>query len=89
MIANFLIDSRYGGPHLYLNSLKKKKYKVKSLDYFQDKTFNNLNLINLKQYNKNLFFLDVVLNIFIITYKFFKKKKSKHSVYLRFITLLQ
>ena len=23
MIANFLIDSRYGGPHLYLESLKK------------------------------------------------------------------
>jgi hypothetical protein len=77
MIANFLIDSRYGGPHLYLSILKKKNYKVKSLDYFQDKTFNNLNLINLKQYNKNLFFLDVVLNIFIITYKFFKKKKIK------------
>ena len=77
MIANFLIDSRYGGPHLYLNILKKKIYKLQSLDYFQDKAFNNLNLINLKRYNKSLFFLDVVLNIFIISYKFFKKKKIK------------
>ena len=77
MIANFLIDSRYGGPHLYLESLKKKVFKVKSFDYFQDKKFNNLKLVDLKKFNKFFFFIDVFINIFIIYFKFSKQKKIK------------
>jgi hypothetical protein len=77
MIANFLIDSRYGGPHLYLNSLKKNIYKIKSLDYYQDKTNNNLNLSDLKRLNKFLFFLDVLINIILIYKNFSKQKKFK------------
>ena len=77
MIANFLIDSRYGGPHLYLNSLKKKIFKIKSLDYYQDKTINDLNLSDLKRYNKFLFFLDVLINIILIYKNFSKQKKFK------------
>ena len=88
MIANFLIDSRYGGPHLYLNSLK-KIFKIKSLDYYQDKTINDLNLSDLKRYNKFLFFLDVLINIILIYKNFSKQKNLKHFVYLLFITLLQ
>lgn len=77
MIANFLIDSRYGGPHLYLNSLKKKIYKEKSFDYYQDKPNRNLKLIDLKRFNKFFFLIDVFVNTLIIFFKFYKIKKIK------------
>ena len=78
MIANFLIDSRYGGPHLYLHSLKKKKiYKEKSFDYYQDKPNRNLKLIDLKRYNKFFFLIDIFVNTFIIYFNFYRIKKIK------------
>lgn len=76
MIANFLIDSRYGGPHVYLKYVKKKLCNQKFLDIYQDKCSKNIKLYNLKQFNKLLYILDVILNIFKIFF-ILKKKKIK------------
>ena len=75
MIANFLIDSRYGGTHLYLKSLKEKIYKEKSFDFYQDKSNKRLNLLDLKRYNKFFYIIDVFVNIIILYTKFKNKKK--------------
>jgi hypothetical protein len=85
MIANFLIDSRYGGPHVYLNSLKKKLYKQKFIDIYQDKKLRNINLYNLKKFHKLLYILDTILNI--ITIYFLFKKKKKINVFFIFSIL--
>ena len=75
MIANFLIDSRHGGPHLYLESLKNNIYQFKSIDFYQDKFVNDLKLSDLKTTYKYFFFIDVIINIYKIIFYFQKTKK--------------
>ena len=81
MIANFLIDSRYGGPHLYLKSLKNNIYQFQSEDFYQDKLTGDLKLSDLKSTYKYFFFIDVIINIFKIIFYFHKKKISTFCVF--------
>ena len=54
MIANFLLDSRKGGPHFVLDTVKKKIKNVKKRDFYLDK-------------KKKIFFLfDIIINSLII-----------------------
>ena len=81
MIANFLIDSRHGGPHLYLKSLKNNIYQFKSKDFYQDKLTGDLKLSDLKSTYKYFFFIDVIINIFKIIFYFHKKKINTFCVF--------
>ena len=62
MIINFLIDSRYGGPQMIHNHLR-KIIKLKSKTIYLDKKKNDFNFINLKKINKILYILDVLINV--------------------------
>jgi hypothetical protein len=74
MIANFLLDSRRGGPHFVLDSVKKKIKNIKKKDFYLDKKKNIF--YNLKRFHKTFFLFDIIINSLIIScslkkYKFF------------------
>lgn len=70
MIVNFLLDQRKGGPHFVLNSVKKKLINLKKRDVYLDSQRNNF--FNLKRINKLMYFIDILLNTFIIILRFKK-----------------
>ena len=74
MIANFLLDGRRGGPHFVLKSIKKKIKNIKKKDFYLDNKNKNISFINLKKFNKNFFFIDIIINS-LITTCFFKNYK--------------
>ena len=58
MIVNFLIDSRYGGPQMILNHLKRKINKKNKTIYF-DKQNKDFFFLNFKKINKIFFIFDI------------------------------
>ena len=62
MIINFLIDSRYGGPQMIHDHLK-KIIKQKSKTIYFDKRNNEFNFINLKKINKIFYLVDIFINL--------------------------
>jgi hypothetical protein len=70
MIVNFLLDERKGGPHFVLNSVKKKLINFKKKDIYLDSQKNNF--FNLKKISKLIYFIDILLNTFIINFRFKK-----------------
>ena len=64
-MINFLIDSRYGGPQMIHDHLKKKYLKNIKTIYF-DKKIKNLNFYNFKKKFRFLFLVDVILNLLIL-----------------------
>ena len=84
MIVNFLIDSRYGGPQMILNHLK-KKIKKKNKTIFFDKQNKNLFFLNLKKINKIFFIFDIFFNLLSLLIN--KKKFKKDKVFFIFSLL--
>ena len=76
MIINFLIDSRYGGPQMIHNHLKKNIFRNQKTIYF-DKKNNKFNFSNLKRLINLLFFLDIIINLLVLikNRKYFFKYK--------------
>tara|TARA_B110000977_G_scaffold191751_1_gene264306 strand:+ start:376 stop:1389 length:1014 start_codon:yes stop_codon:yes gene_type:complete len=74
MIANFLLDSRRGGPHFVLESIKKKTKNFKKKDFYLDKKNKNIFFSNFKKFNKFFFIIDTIINSLIIFYRFKKYK---------------
>jgi len=74
MIANFLLDSRRGGPHFVLDSIKKKIENVKKKNFYLDKK--KKIFFNFKRFHKIFYLFDIIINSLIIfccfkKYKFF------------------
>ena len=82
MIANFLLDSRRGGPHFVLDSIKKKIKNIEKKDFYLDKKNRKIFFLNLKRFHKFFFIFDIFINTLII-FHFFKKYKFffVYSVY--------
>ena len=78
MMINFLIDSRYGGPQMIHDHLKKKYLKNIKTIYF-DKKNKNLNFYNFKKKFRFLFLVDVILNLLILLKN--KKNLSAHNFF--------
>ena len=74
MIANFLLDSRRGGPHFVLESIKKKTKNFKKKDFYLDKKNKNIFFSNFKKFNKFFFIIDTIINSLIIFWRFKKYK---------------
>jgi hypothetical protein len=74
MIANFLLDSRRGGPHFVLESVKKKIKNFKKKDFYLDKKNQKIVFLNLKKFHKIFFIIDTIINTLIILC-YFKKYK--------------
>lgn len=77
-MINFLIDSRYGGPQMIHDHLKKKYLKNIKTIYF-DKKNKNLNFYNFKKKFRFLFLVDVILNLLILLKN--KKNLSAHNFF--------
>ena len=76
MIINFLIDSRYGGPQVIYNFLKKNINNNSSVIYL-DKKYKSFSFSNFKKIYKLFYLFDIIYN-FIILYlqkKYFKNFK--------------
>ncbi len=64
MISNFFLDNRIGGPHIYSNYIKRDLKNEKFLNITCGKSnWSNLSLINIKRYNKYLYFFEIIINI--------------------------
>ena len=74
MIANFLLDSRRGGPHFVLNSVKKKVKNLQKKDFYLDKNNQKKFFFNLKKINRIFFDIDTIINSLIIFFSFKKYK---------------
>ena len=71
MIISFFLDSRKGGPHVYHKNII-EKFKLKSKNIYLDQK----NFFNFKTLFNFFFIMDVLLNSFIIYFKF-KNYKCK------------
>ncbi len=77
MIANFFLDNRIGGPHIYSKTLLKDIND----DYFNvtcgKSKFSKIHLSNLKRKNKYLFLIEIFINVIeIIRNRNFKKTST-------------
>lgn len=70
MIANFLLDSRKGGPHFVLEFVNKNIKNFKKENIYLDKRKNFF--FNLKKICKIFFLIDIILNAWIIFFHFKK-----------------
>jgi hypothetical protein len=72
MLVNFILDSRKGGPHFVLQSVK-KIIKKKSIDIYLDSN-RKIFFFNLKRQSSFLYFFDILLNTIVILFKLKKYK---------------
>ena len=81
MIANFFLDNRIGGPHIYSKYVQKDIPKYDFLDVSCGKSnWSNINLVNIKRISKYLYFFELVINIFLILIN--KKIKSRNYFFV-------
>jgi len=76
MIISFFLDSRKGGPHVYHKNII-EKFKLKSKNIYLDQK----NFFNFKTLFNFFFIMDVLLNSFIIYFKFKNYKCKIFFVY--------
>ena len=74
-MISFLIDSRYGGPQMINDHLKKNILKNQKTIYL-DKKNDEFDFINLKKINKIFYFLDILINLYKLI---LVKKRFEHS----------
>ncbi len=67
MISNFFLDNRIGGPHIYSKYIVRDLKNEKFLNITCGKSkWSNQSLINIKRYNKYLYFFEIIINIYEI-----------------------
>lgn len=81
MIINFFLDNRIGGPHNYSGQLNKfSKKEIINVTSGKSK-LNSINITNLRQYSKYLFFFEIIINFLEILFIFYKKKYQYFYVF--------
>ena len=81
MITNFLIDSRFGGPHTILKHLySNTNYQNKTI--YLDKNYMNFKFSNLKKFNNFFYIFDIFYNFLKLYMK--KKTFNKSNVFFVF-----
>ena len=76
MIANFFLDNRIGGPHIYSNQIQKNLKNYRFLNVSCGKSnWSDLNLSNLKRNHKFFYVFELLINFFVII----KNKQLKES----------
>ena len=81
MIINFFLDNRIGGPHNYSRQLNKfSKKEIINVTSGKSK-LNSINITNLRQYSKYLFFFEIIINFLEILFIFYKKKYQYFYVF--------